>query len=161
MKFPCFFYDPAHVGNLISGSSPFSKSTLYIWKFLVHILLKPNLKDFKHNLASMWNECNYTIVWTFSGISLLWDWNENGPFPILWPLLSFPNFLAFECSTLAAASFRILNRSAGIPSSPIALFIVMFVRPTSHSSMSGCGYSDQEEFSFCVCRSSVYTCNLF
>ena len=53
----CFFYDLADVGNLISGSSAFSKSSLYNWKFLVHILLKPSLKDFEHNLASMWNEC--------------------------------------------------------------------------------------------------------
>ena len=47
LEFPCLFYDPAYVGNLISGSSAFSKSTLYIWKFLVHVLLKPSLKDFE------------------------------------------------------------------------------------------------------------------
>ena len=49
----CFFYDPVDVGNLISGSSTFSKSSLYIWKFSVQVLLKPNLKDFELNLASM------------------------------------------------------------------------------------------------------------
>ena len=49
----CFFYDPMNAGNLISGSSAFSKSSLYIWKFSVHILLKPCLKDFEHYLASM------------------------------------------------------------------------------------------------------------
>ena len=48
-----FFYDPAHVGNLISGSSAFSKSSLNIWKFTVHILLKPGLEDFQHYFASM------------------------------------------------------------------------------------------------------------
>ena len=53
LEFPCFFYDPVGVSNLISGSSAFSKSSLYIWKFLVHILLKPSLKDFEHYLASM------------------------------------------------------------------------------------------------------------
>ena len=53
LEFPCFFYDPAYVGNLISGSSAFSKSSLYIWNFSVHILLKPSLKDFEHNLAGM------------------------------------------------------------------------------------------------------------
>ena len=53
LEFPCFFYDPVDVGNLISGSSAFSKSSLNIWKFLVHILLKPNLKDFEHYFASM------------------------------------------------------------------------------------------------------------
>ena len=53
LEFPCFFYDPTDVGNLISGSSAFCKASLYIWKFLVHILLKPSLKDFDHYLASM------------------------------------------------------------------------------------------------------------
>ena len=60
MEFPCFFYDPVDVGNLISGSSAFSKSSVYIWKFLVHVLLKPSLKDFEHNIAGMRNECNCT-----------------------------------------------------------------------------------------------------
>ena len=53
MEFSCFFYDPADVGNLISGSSAFSKSSLYFWNFLVHLLMKPSLKDFEHYLASM------------------------------------------------------------------------------------------------------------
>ena len=53
LEFSCFLYDPMNVGNLISCSSAFSKSCLYIWNFSVHILLKPSLKDFEHNLASM------------------------------------------------------------------------------------------------------------
>ena len=53
LELSCFFYDPADIGNLISGSSAFSKPSLYIWKFLVHILLKPSLKGFEHNTASM------------------------------------------------------------------------------------------------------------
>ena len=53
LEFPCLFYDPKDVGNLISDSSAFSKSSLYIWNFSVHILLKPSLKDFEHYLASM------------------------------------------------------------------------------------------------------------
>ena len=53
LEFLCFFYDPTDIGDLISGSLAFSKSSLYIWKFSVHILLKPSLKDFKHYLASM------------------------------------------------------------------------------------------------------------
>ena len=92
---PCFFCDPATVGNLISGSSAFSKSSLNTWKSLVHTLLKPSLKDFEHDLASMWNECNCVVAWTFFGIALLCYWNENWPFPVLWPLLSFPNLLAY------------------------------------------------------------------
>ena len=59
LEFSCFFYDPTDVGNLISGSSAFSKSSLNIWKFSVHILLKPSLENFEHYFASMWNECNY------------------------------------------------------------------------------------------------------
>ena len=83
LKFSSFFYDPTDGGNLISGFSAFSKSSLYIWKFSVHILLKPSLKDFEHYLAGMWNECDCAVVWTFFGIALLWNWNENSPFPVL------------------------------------------------------------------------------
>ena len=53
LEFSCFFYDPTDVGNLISGSSAFSKSSLYIWKFLVYVLLKPSLDDLEHDHASM------------------------------------------------------------------------------------------------------------
>ena len=53
LKFPCFLYDPLSVGNLISCSSAISKPSLYVWKFLVHMLLKPSLKDFEHDLTSM------------------------------------------------------------------------------------------------------------
>ena len=91
----CFFYDPMNVGNLIFGSSTFSKSSLTIWKFSVHILLKPSLENFEHYFAWMWDECNCAVFWAFFGIAFLWDWNENWPFPVLWPLLSFPNLLAF------------------------------------------------------------------
>ena len=53
MELSCFFNDPADVGNLISGSSAFSKSCLNIWKFMVHILLKPGLENFEHYFTSM------------------------------------------------------------------------------------------------------------
>ena len=53
LELSCFFHDPADVGNLVSGSSAFSKLSLYIWKFSVHILLKPRLEDFEHCIASM------------------------------------------------------------------------------------------------------------
>ena len=53
MEFFCFFFDPMNVGNLLSGSSAFSKSSLNIWKFMVHVLLKPGLKNFKHYFASV------------------------------------------------------------------------------------------------------------
>ena len=64
LEFSCFFYDPVHVGNLISGSSAFSKSSLNIYKFMVHILLKPGLKNFEHYFASVGDECNcFNILW--------------------------------------------------------------------------------------------------
>ena len=53
LELSCFFDDPTDVGNLISGSSAFLKSSLNIWKFTVHILLKPDLEDFEHYFASM------------------------------------------------------------------------------------------------------------
>ena len=83
LKLSCFFYDPTDVGNLISGSSAFSKSKLNIWKFLVHILLKPGLENFEHYFASVWDECNCVVIWTFFGIAFLGDWNENWPFLFL------------------------------------------------------------------------------
>ena len=91
----CFFHDPADVGNLISGSPSFSKTSLNIWKFTVHVLLKPGLENFENYFTSMWDEGNCAVVWAFFGIAFLLDQNENWPFPVLWPLLSFLNLLAY------------------------------------------------------------------
>ena len=88
-----FFDDLADVGNLISGSSAFSKSRLNIWMFMVHLLLKPRLENFEHYFAIVWDECCCGVVWTLLAIVFLWDWNWT--FPVLWPLLSFPNLLAY------------------------------------------------------------------
>ena len=71
LKFSCFFNDPADIGSLISGSSAFSKSSLNIWEFSVHVLLKPGLENFEHYFASLWDECNCAVVWTF-----LCDWKN-------------------------------------------------------------------------------------
>ena len=95
LELSCFFGDPTDVGNLISCSSAFSKSILNIWKFSVHVLLKPCLENFEHYFARVWDECSCAVVWTFFGIAFLWGWNENWPFPVLWPQLSFPNLLAY------------------------------------------------------------------
>ena len=95
LEFSCFFDDPADVGNLISVSSAFSKTSLNIWKFMVHVLLKPGLENFGHYFTSVWDECNCAVVWAFFGIAFLWFWNENWPLPVLWPSLSFPNLLAY------------------------------------------------------------------
>ena len=64
LELSCFFYDPMDVGNLISGSSAFLKSSLNIWKFTIHILLKPGLENFEYYFASMSDECKYVnILW--------------------------------------------------------------------------------------------------
>jgi len=84
LELSCFFGDPVDVGNLISGSSAFSKTSLNIWKFMVHVLLKPGLENFEHYFSTwrwVWDECNFVVVWTSFGIAFLWDWNENWPFP--------------------------------------------------------------------------------
>ena len=60
LKFSCSFYDPTDVGSLISGSSAFSKSSLYTWKFFVQLLSKPSLKDFEHDLPACEKSA---IVW--------------------------------------------------------------------------------------------------
>ena len=130
LEFPWFFYDSADVGYLISGTSAFSKSSLYIWKFLIHLLLKPSLENCEHYFASMWDECNCAVVWAFFGTAFLWDWNENGAFSVLWPLLSLPSLLAYWGQHFHASSFRIWKSAAGIPSPPLALFIVML--PKAH-----------------------------
>ena len=73
LELSCFFHDPAEVGNLISGSSASSKSSLNIWKFMVHVLLKPGLENFEHYFASMLDECN-CLVLNILGIAFFGDW---------------------------------------------------------------------------------------
>ena len=63
LELSCFFDNPMDVGNLISGSSAFSKSSLNIWKFSVHVLLKPGLENFVDYFTSVWDECNCAVVW--------------------------------------------------------------------------------------------------
>ena len=82
LELSCFFDDPVDVDNLIYGSSAFSESGLNIWKFTVHVLLKPDLENCKHYFGGMWDECNCAVVWTFFGIAFLWDWNEKLTFSI-------------------------------------------------------------------------------
>ena len=62
LEFFGFFNDPVDFGNLISGSYAFSKSSWNMWKFTVHVLLKPGLENFEHYFASVYNECNYVVV---------------------------------------------------------------------------------------------------
>ena len=127
------------VGYLISVSSAFYKSTLNIWNFMVHVVLKPGLENFEHYFASMWNKPNCAVVGTylalpFFGIGMKSDLFQScglrGVFHICWHI---------GCSTFTASSFRIWNSSTGIPSPPLALFIVMLSKAhlTLHSRMSG------------------------
>ena len=77
----------------ISVSSSFSKPSLDIWKFLVHIMLKPSMQDFKHDLTSMGDEGNCLMVSTFFSTTLLGNWDEDWPLPVLWPLLGLTDLL--------------------------------------------------------------------
>ena len=99
------FIEPIFACNVPLVSLIFLKRSLVPLPFLnpawtsgsswVHILLKPGLENFEHYFTSLWNECNCVVVWIFFGIAFLRDWNENWLFPVLWPLLSFPNLLTY------------------------------------------------------------------
>ena len=125
LEFPWFLHDAMNVENFISGSSAFSKSILYILRFSIHVLLKPSLKDFEYKLASMWDECNYMVVWTFFGIALLLEW-RGVPLGLEWKLIfSSPvataessNLLRYWMPHLTASSFRILKWSEVSQSCP-------------------------------------------
>ena len=76
LEFLCFLYDPENVCNLISGSSAFSQPSLDFWKFLVHVMLKPSMQDFKHGLTSMGNECDCPMVKTLFTAIIHGNWDE-------------------------------------------------------------------------------------
>ena len=111
---PLPFLNPVHT----SASSQFT----YCWSLAWRILSKTLLAC---EISTIVQQSEHFFV-----IAFLWDWSENWPFPVLWPLLSFPNLLAY---------FRIWNSSAGILSPLLALFIVRLPKYhlTSHSRMSG------------------------
>ena len=134
-----FFWWSSRCWQLISASSAFSKTSFNVWKFTVHVLLKPGLENFENYFTSVWDECSCAFVWAFFVIAFLRNWNENWPFPVLWPLLSFPNLLVYWVQHFHSIIFRIWNSSTGIPSHQLALFIVRLPKAhlTSHSRMSG------------------------
>ena len=154
--------------QLISGSSVSCKLSLYIWKFSVHIVLKPSLEIFEHYFARVWNECNCAVFWTFFGIVILWNWNEADLFQSCGHYCAFQICWHIEYSTFTASSFRIWNSSTGIPSPPLALFVVMLPKAhlSSHSRMSGSRWvitpfwlsGSLRSFLY---SSSVYSCHLF
>ena len=83
LELSCFSYDPTDVGHLISCSSAFSKSSLNICKFSVHILLKPSLENFEHYFTRVWDEYNCVVVWTFFGIAFLWVFPQKWDYWII------------------------------------------------------------------------------
>ena len=135
----CFFNDPADVGNLISGSFAFSKSSLKTWKFTVHVLLKPGLENFEYYCTSTWDECICVVVWAFLALPFFEIGMKTNLFQSCAHCWVFQVCWHIECSTFTASSFRIWNSSTGIPSPPLALFIVMLPKAhlTSHSKISG------------------------
>ena len=93
------------------GSPAFSKSSLNIWNFSIHVLLKPGWRILSITLLVCKMSAICAIVWVFFGIAFLWDWNENWPFPVLWTrkLLSFPNLLAYCMQHFNCIIFQNLN----------------------------------------------------
>ena len=91
-------------------SSAFSKTSLNIWKFTVHVLLKPGLENFKHYFTSVWDKCNCVVVWAFFGTAFLRDWNENWPFPTCGHCWVFQISWHILCSSFTASSFRITDK---------------------------------------------------
>ena len=150
LELSCFFNDPVDVDNLISGSSAFSKSSLNIWKFTVHLLLKPGLENFEHYFASVWDECSCAVVWTFFGIAFLRIGMKTDHFQSCDHCWVFQIFWHIECSTFTASSFRIWNSSTGIPSPALLLFVVMLpkARLISHSRIERKGKIYSFEYRF-------------
>ena len=128
LELSCFFDDPMDVGNLISGSSALSKSSLNIGNFSVHLLLKPHLKNFEHYFVSVWDKCNCAVVWTFFWhcLSLALEWRLTFSRPVATAEFSWH----IECNTFTASSFMTWNSSTEIASPPLALFLVML--PKAH-----------------------------
>ena len=107
LEFSCFFYNPTHVGNLISGSSAFSKSSLNIWNFMVHIFWSLAWRILSITLltcemSTIVQEFEHSLALPFSGIGMKTDlfqsWGHCWVFQIFWHI---------ECSTFTASSFRI------------------------------------------------------
>ena len=156
------------VGNLISGSSAFSKTRWNIWKFTVHVLLKPGLENFEHYLlacemSAIVRYFEHSLALYFLGIGMKTDLFQScgrcWVLQICWHI---------ECSTFTAPSFRIWNSSSRISSSPLALFTLMLPKAhlTSHSRMSGFRWVITPlwlsgSWGFFLYSSTVFSCHLF
>ena len=98
----CYFFDDqADVGNLISGSSAFSETSLNIWKLSVHVSLKPGLENFEHYFTSVWDECNCAVVGAFIAIAFLRDWNENWWLASPVAIAEFPKYAGILSTALS------------------------------------------------------------
>ena len=163
LELSCFFHDPADVGNLTSGSSPFSKSSLNIWKFMVQYcwslawrILCITLLAYKMNTTVQ--KFGHSFALPFFGIGMKTDifqsCGHGWVFQICWHI---------ACNTFAASSFRIWNSSTGIPSPPLALFVVMLskVHLTSHSRMSGSRWVITPSWLSGSWRSSLYSSSVY
>ena len=132
----CFFYNPADVGNLISGSSALSKPSLNIWKFLIYILLDPGLENFEHYSARMWDEYNCVVVWTFLALPFFGIRMKTDLFQSCGHCWVFQICWHIECSTFTASSFRCWNSSAGIKSIYLTIKIVRKISPLLKACLS-------------------------
>ena len=101
MEISCFFHDPMDVGNLVSGSSAFSKNYLNIRNFTVHVLLKAGLENFEHHFTSMWDECNCVVVLAFFWhcLSLGLEWKLIFSSPVA--TAEFSKFAGIFCPSLS------------------------------------------------------------
>ena len=152
----------------LCDSSDFSKPSLNIWKFLVHVMLKPSLEDFACNSATMGDECNCLDVWILFSTALLGNWDDDWHFPVLWPQLHFPNLLTYWVQHFSSIIFRSLISSAGIPSPPLTLLAAVLPKAplTSHSRMSDSEWETtplwlSRSLKYFLYSSSVYSYHLF
>ena len=127
------------IWSLVPCSYSFSKPSLDIWKFLVCIMLKPSMQDFKHDLTIMRDECNCPMVSTFVSTTFLGNWDEDWPFPSCGHCWVFQICWHNKCNTLMASSFRDLNSPAGFLLHPLALLTAVLLKAhlTLHSRISG------------------------
>ena len=128
LKCSCFFDGSTDVGNLNSGSSAFSNSSLNIWKFTFHISVKSFLENFGHYFTKVWDGFNFVVAWGFFGIAFLWHWNENWRFPVLWPLLSFPNLLAHWVQHFHSIIFQRRHSNTVLSQSLWGLWVLVHTR---------------------------------
>ena len=112
LELSCFFDDPVDVGNLISDSSAFSKTSLNIWKFTVNLLLNPGLENFEHYFTSVWDECDCVVVWAFWALPFFGIGMKTDLFQSCGHCWVFQICWHIECSTFTASSFRVATRES-------------------------------------------------